>query len=931
MEQAVAPQALGGNVPVGPKAPALPDVSRLPRVRLEKTMDRRRWTLLIVVASVIAASGARADDHPLHGLALVIGESDYTGLPRLTNPREDARGVADVLSQLGFEVTTVYDADARKLQKAESRFLEDASDADVALVYYSGHGVELAGSDYLIPTDADVSSPQSAGQKLLSVDDLLDELRRTVPVGIVLLDACRTSPFPAGATIVPPGGNAPLPVASAGLAVVRGPSPVAASGASPGDKSLGLVVGFAASPGQPALDGDPGGNSPYAGALIKHLGAGGYSFGDVMTMVSEEVYLKTRARQLPWTNSSVRRVLSFGGTSSNEDADDATITSGRRKLLLTIAELPDPERRQVETAAETAGVPMDALYGLLATLGANAPQNPEDLGKLLQTQTGRLKEIMKEQSALSETDPEIVRLSQLAQKALAEGALDANVQFWEAAKARYAEISKTLDVAEADLKARRLEGGEVFARTAEAYALKADYKSAAENYGIAYEQVARWDPAKALAYKWSEAGALETQGDLRGDNEALRNSIAAYQDALELAPRETNGRAWGFIHNDLSIALSMLAGRSGDPSYLEQSIAAVRAALDVTDRNRDPQAWAMAENNLGTQLNDYGLDKGDVTIIKQAIDAFNAALEVSTRESDPDNWAMIKSNLGTALDRVGRFGEDNSYYEQAIDAYRSALEIETRDRNPMGWADNQTNIALSLEQLGTIRNDVGLLQQAVDAIALSLQERKRELVPLEWAASQVSLGYALQLIGDRTHDQSAYDRAEAAYRAALEEYGPDRGARNWANARYSLGNLVYRRAIANNDLKLVAEAAEDFRDATTVWSDSDAPIMWAMAQTNLGSALADLAQTEQAIAAFKASERVYTQAAFPISWAEAENSAGWLTATLGYRNKDRTLLLEGKASIEASAQVYQRLGMELTPAMFGDRLKSIDDVLAHLD
>jgi hypothetical protein len=131
-------------------------------------------------------------------------------------------------------------------------------------------------------------------------------------------------------------------------------------------------------------------------------------------------------------------------------------------------------------------------------------------------------------------------------------------------------------------------------------------------------------------------------------------------------------------------------------------------------------------------------------------------------------------------------------------------------------------------------------------------------------------------------------------------------------------------------LKLIAEAAEDFRDATSVWSDTDAPIMWAMAQTNLGSALADLAQTEEALAAFKASERVYTQTAFPASWAQAENSAGWLTATMGYRNKDRALLLEGKASIEASAQMYKKLGMELTPAMFGDRLNSIDAVLADL-
>ena len=116
-----------------------------------------------------------------------------------------------------------------------------------------------------------------------------------------------------------PHSDAPITItADPGLAPLRGPTPAARPDLPP--ESLGTVIGFAAEPGQPALDGPAGENSPYAAALLKHLSAGGFSFGDVMTMVTEEVYLKTKAQQLPWTNSSLRRVLTFAAPSDHSSA-----------------------------------------------------------------------------------------------------------------------------------------------------------------------------------------------------------------------------------------------------------------------------------------------------------------------------------------------------------------------------------------------------------------------------------------------------------------------------------------------------------------------------------------------------------------------------------------------------------------------------------
>jgi CubicO group peptidase (beta-lactamase class C family) len=184
-------------------------------------------TLLVAVliaSTALPSLGTSAQDS-LRGVALVIGESDYGALPDLANPERDARAMDDLLGDLGFDVSRVLDGDADELREEIAEFVEDAADADVALVYYSGHGVELGGANYLVPTDTDLSTPQSAGQSLVPVAALLDELAKTVPVTIVLLDACRTNAFPAGQVIALPDGEA-LPVEGPGLEAVKGPAPI---------------------------------------------------------------------------------------------------------------------------------------------------------------------------------------------------------------------------------------------------------------------------------------------------------------------------------------------------------------------------------------------------------------------------------------------------------------------------------------------------------------------------------------------------------------------------------------------------------------------------------------------------------------------------------------------------------------------------------
>src|SRR5690348_4515290 len=107
-------------------------------------------SLLFVL--LVLAGPALADDKPLHGVALVIGESKYgNGFAALTNPRNDARAIDELLGNLGFDVTRVLDGDEKKLTSAIENFIDDAKGADVALIYYSGHGIEAGGENYLVP------------------------------------------------------------------------------------------------------------------------------------------------------------------------------------------------------------------------------------------------------------------------------------------------------------------------------------------------------------------------------------------------------------------------------------------------------------------------------------------------------------------------------------------------------------------------------------------------------------------------------------------------------------------------------------------------------------------------------------------------------------------------------------------------------------
>lgn len=539
--------------------------------------------VLVVVVFLAAGPSRGQDARPLRGVALVIGNSAYEHLSALPNPANDARAVENLLNDLGFETELSSDRDGRQLARDLRDFIEDAEGADVAVVYYAGHGIEAGGENFLVPVDADLSAPEAASEKLVPISSFITKLQMMVPITIVMLDACRDNPFPAGSLVRFDVSAAPLPIGEGGLGETRGASRLAPAPSQ--TESYGTVIAFAAEPGRVALDGEPGGNSPYTAAVLRHFDAmAGEEFGTVMRMVAEEVYLKTAGAQRPWVDESLRRLLYLGADPEPVSGDERELLAERRQLLVTIAALPDFERRQVERAAADGGVPMDALYGMLRTLGQDAPEDPVELEALLRAQTERLKGILAEREALGSTDVEIVRLSALADEAIAEGALSTALRLHERAKTRVTELERTVEDAEADIRARRIEFAEVYARSAEAYTIAFDHLKTAQDYARAFAHVERWDDGLAQHYKRAEMVSLIDYGDYKGDNAALEQAIEAGRQALRMAEGADDRESWARTQNSLGVALWMLGKRENGRARLEEAVAAYRAALEERTR-----------------------------------------------------------------------------------------------------------------------------------------------------------------------------------------------------------------------------------------------------------------------------------------------------------------------------------------------------------
>jgi hypothetical protein len=240
-------------------------------------MHRFASVFLVLLAVAAGSVAARAEKR----VALVIGNAAYQHTASLPNAVNDADDMAVALKKVGFDVIAVKNVDKRSLEKAMADFGRLAQQADAALVYYAGHGIQFQGLNYLMPVDARLEDEYSINYELTRIDDVLFALSKARGVRILVLDACRNNPL---AERLSSRGVKRDFVQTRGLARIEAPR--------------GMLVAFATQSDQIAADG-AGRNSPFTGALLKEIEEPGIEIATLFRRVAIDVNQATGGRQLP--------------------------------------------------------------------------------------------------------------------------------------------------------------------------------------------------------------------------------------------------------------------------------------------------------------------------------------------------------------------------------------------------------------------------------------------------------------------------------------------------------------------------------------------------------------------------------------------------------------------------------------------------------
>jgi Caspase domain len=235
-----------------------------------------------LVLGFMFAVGLFAEAHAAEQrVALVIGNGAYWSAPELRNSRNDADDISTQLKQLGFSVIDGRDLDRASMQAVLSRFAQRLKGADAGLVYYSGHGLQVNGQNFLVPVDLKYDNGTFTTFELVKVDDVVDALSYTDGVRLLVLDACRDNPF---------ANNLAQNKGTRGAGTTRGLAKI--------ERSQGMLIAYSTQPNAVAADGT-GRNSPFTAALVRELQVPGLEVATVFRRVAVNVNRETAGAQTP--------------------------------------------------------------------------------------------------------------------------------------------------------------------------------------------------------------------------------------------------------------------------------------------------------------------------------------------------------------------------------------------------------------------------------------------------------------------------------------------------------------------------------------------------------------------------------------------------------------------------------------------------------
>lgn len=326
-------------------------------------------------------------------VALILGLGAYQTIPALDNTRNDASDMARTLEDIGFDVTLSLDTTGAEMRQLLEDFAFRSETADLALVYFAGHGVEVQGENFMIPVDAQVSSNLDVQRQSISLKQMLASVERARKMRIVILDSCRDNPL----------GDA-IDLSQSTQAVTTTPTSETTRGGgglAPADPDRGTLVAFAARDGQVALDGR-GDNSPFARALMDKMVQPGLEISLMFRQVRDMVLRETGNLQEPHTYGSLTGVPFYlAGPGAGQDPSAApsaldawaAIKPDQEEQLLALAELGDtrsmlglayirlnPNQGRFDPAA--------AVDFLTRAAEAGSPEAQFELAKLYERGTG---------------------------------------------------------------------------------------------------------------------------------------------------------------------------------------------------------------------------------------------------------------------------------------------------------------------------------------------------------------------------------------------------------------------------------------------------------------------------------------------------------------------------------------------------------------
>jgi uncharacterized caspase-like protein len=716
--------------------------------------------LFALLLTLMTAATAMAERR----VALVIAADDYRLIRPLANPVHDGEAMEAVLKKLGFEVILETNRDLRRMRRALDDFREDAKGADVALVYFSGHGVEISGDNRLLPVDADASSFDALEKTSLPLEEVRDAVAATAKVGLIMLDACRSDPF---SGTVREGRGA--------TSLAKDVTDKVKPGLGRTGRAENILFAFSAAPGETAADGN-GQNSPFTTALTKYLGTDGLEIRSVLTLVQQEVYDLSRGKQLPYVESGLPQL--FFAAKARQDLPE------RERLLLAMADVTPEMRGQVEQIASDADMPLAPLYGALIGLDTKH-LSAESLDASLREAADAFVKVRGEMKTLAADDPRVTELRRQAEEQLALGAFGA-------AQAKLAEAVDIDEVSRKALKVnfidRTLSQAATLFLSAGAARADLNYAAAIEGYetvlslyGEAGQTSLSLEQADRQSRTLEELGLLYTTV---GNVEAASRAFTALLANLEQRSRQETDPS---VKRDLAISHIKLANirmAQGDlPTALENYEAARDMLQGLTASLPDEKGWlgdlAMANDKIGNVL----ATQGDVGAAAQAYQQ-SLSIKQQLADAEPDRAYLLR-DLTITHDEIGDLARTAGRLDGAQTAFEESLRIRLAlAENKPDDPERQRAVSVSHEKIGDVLRERGDAAGALvaynqsQAIAEELVRRDPNDTDLK---RDLSISYAKA--GNALSDQKSWSPALASYQQALdiarELAATDPGNTNW--------------------------------------------------------------------------------------------------------------------------------------------------------